>query len=83
MSLQNLRSVRQLAAECPAFSQASIRWSIFHASSNGLAPALVRLGKRVLIDRDAFERWVYSHRQDADVGPAPASVPATRQRRRQ
>ena len=78
MSLQNLRSVRQLAAECPAFSQASIRWSIFHASSNGLAPALVRLGKRVLIDRDAFERWVYSHRQSADVAPA---APAARQRR--
>jgi hypothetical protein len=82
MSLQSLRSVRQLAAEVPAFSQASIRWAIFNAHQNGLAPALVRLGKRVLIDRDAFERWVYSHRQDADAGPAPAAL-AARQRRRQ
>ena len=30
---------------------------------NGLAPAIVRLGRRVLIDLDAFDDWLESHRE--------------------
>jgi hypothetical protein len=63
MSPENLRTVRQLAEECPAFSQASIRWAIFHAQRNGLAPALVRVGRRVLIDKASFATWLERHRQ--------------------
>jgi len=29
---------------------------------NGLAPAIVRLGRKVLIDTDEFDRWVEGHR---------------------
>lgn len=29
---------------------------------NGLAPAIVRLGRKVLIDLDAFDTWVEQHR---------------------
>lgn len=29
---------------------------------NGLAPAIIRIGRRVLIDLDAFDAWVISHR---------------------
>jgi hypothetical protein len=29
---------------------------------NGLAPAILRIGRRVLIDLDAFDAWVVSHR---------------------
>ncbi len=30
---------------------------------NGLAPAIVRLGRRVLIDLDRFDAWIESHRE--------------------
>ena len=29
---------------------------------NGLAPAIVRIGRKVLIDLDEFDRWVEGHR---------------------
>ena len=29
---------------------------------NGLAPAILRVGRRVLIDLDAFEAWLETHR---------------------
>ena len=32
------------------------------ADGNGLAPAILRIGRRVLIDLDAFDDWVASHR---------------------
>lgn len=68
MPLNDLRSVRQLAAEVPVFTEASIRWMIFNAPHNGLAPALVRVGDRVFIDRSLFEKWIFSRHQAADAG---------------
>lgn len=58
-----LLTVAQMAARHPAFSQASLRHWIFHASDNGLAAsgALLRLGRKILIDEAAFIRWVRSH----------------------
>jgi len=31
-------------------------------AGNGLSSAIIRLGRRVLIDLDAFDTWVLSHR---------------------
>jgi hypothetical protein len=79
MPLGDLRSVKQLAAELPPFTEAALRWLIFNAPANGLGPALVRVGDRVLIDRAAFEKWVFSHRQASDAVPqALAARPAAR-----
>lgn len=56
---KQLRTVEQLAAESGgAFSQAGLRWKIFNASENGLDRAIVRLGRRVFIDVDEFNRWI-------------------------
>jgi hypothetical protein len=60
---QNLRTVRQLAEECPAFSEWSIRKLIAQAELNGLSKSVVRLGRRVLIDRKHFDQWLESHRE--------------------
>lgn len=59
----SLLTVAQMAARHPAFSQASLRHWIFHAESNGLAKscALIRLGRKILIDEAAFIEWVRSH----------------------
>jgi hypothetical protein len=80
MALADLRTVRQLSLEVPAFSQASIRWAIFNSRHNGLAPALVKLGKRVLLDRAKFEAWVYGQHLSDPAAAAPAA-PARRRRR--
>lgn len=58
-----LATVRQLAEQQPALSQGGIRWSVFNAEFNGLAAsgALVRTGRRVLIDPALYMAWMRSN----------------------
>jgi hypothetical protein len=57
-------SVRQFAAKHPAFSEGGLRWLIFQAKNrpgfkgNGLDVAIVRVGRRVLIDERKFFEWL-------------------------
>lgn len=64
-------TVRQTAQAYPAFSDAALRDLIFKAADrfnskgqrikgNGLADAgaIIRIGRKVLIDFDAFEAWL-------------------------
>jgi len=55
-------SVEQMARRHPAFSAGTLRWQIFNAASNGLddARAVLRLGRRVLIDEPRYFEWVRS-----------------------
>ena len=62
MTANSLRTVAQLADELPAFDEPAIRRLIFHAEKLGLGYAIVRLGRRVYIDIDAFNRWLDDHR---------------------
>lgn len=41
-----------------AFTEASVRWLIFHEKVNGFTQCVRRLGKKVLIDLDQFESWI-------------------------
>jgi len=41
-----------------AFSEASIRWLIFNEKANGFNCCVKRIGRKVLIDLDAFETWI-------------------------
>lgn len=65
--MRQLFTVRQFAEANPAFSEASLRWQIFNARENGLqrAGALLRNGRRILIDADKFYQWLES-RQHCD-----------------
>ncbi len=67
MNAQNILTVSQLAELNPAFSEATIRWWIFNAETNGFSRCLVRIGGRVFIDRAAFEQWLEEHRQDGSL----------------
>jgi hypothetical protein len=58
-------SVRQMAEKHPAFSEASLRYHIFHERQNGLAGAIRRLGRKVLIDEGLFFRWVENQKGGA------------------
>ena len=61
-------SVRQFADKHPAFPQGSLRNLIFLSESretskgtiegNGLAMALVRIGRKLLIDEARFFQWI-------------------------
>ena len=55
------RTVAQFAADT-VFTEPQLRWFIFNAESNGLSKhgAIKRLGRRVYIDPEAFDRWIDS-----------------------
>lgn len=60
MSIPRLLTVRQFSDKHPAFPQGGLRHRIFHAAENGLfeSGALVRNGRRVLIDENRFFEWL-------------------------
>jgi hypothetical protein len=57
--MRNLITVRQLVERSP-FTEGQLRFWIFEAPRNGLAEvgAVVRVGRRVYVDIDAFDRWI-------------------------
>ena len=61
--LRELKSVKQLCAEYPdLFTEGGLRWLIFRAEINGFAPCVIRMGRRVFIDRAALRQWLATHR---------------------
>lgn len=56
--MSNLLTVKQFAAKHAAFSEASLRYHIFHEETNGFSAVLMRVGRKVLIDESAFFEWV-------------------------
>jgi hypothetical protein len=68
---RSLATVAQIAERYPAFSVSALRWLLFRRRENGLASAVTKIGRRrILIDVDAFDRWLDQHREGgvADVG---------------
>jgi hypothetical protein len=68
-----LSTVRQFSEKTPAFSQGSLR-NLIHLSTerysskgkipgNGLDMALVRIGRKVLIDDQKFFEWIDAQNQ--------------------
>ena len=67
-SLRLLLTVRQFAEKYPAFSEPSLRNLIFNAfpnssrkvaiEGNGLDMAILKVGRKVLIDETKFFEWV-------------------------
>ncbi|MDD2768825.1 MAG: hypothetical protein PHT19_08830 [Methylococcus sp.] len=58
MSQKILSTVRQFSERHPAFTQGSLRALIFNEKQNGLHAAIIRVGRKVLIDEEAFFRWL-------------------------
>jgi len=63
----NLQTVPQFAENNPAFPTGGLRYQIFNEEKNGLkaAGAIVRVGRKVLIDVDKYFAWVYNQNQVA------------------
>lgn len=72
---RRLCTVRQIPNQ-PGYewtSQSFLRHAIFNSESrvgsrgaviagNGLSSAIIRIGRKILIDLDAFDAWIESHR---------------------
>ncbi len=58
--IPSLHTVNQFCEKYPAFTLGGIRDRIFYAESNGLKQcgAIVRNGRRVLIDEEKFFNWL-------------------------
>ena len=58
---RELKTVTAFAASGP-FTEAQLRWWIFNEKINGLADhgAVVRIGRRVYVDVNAFDKWIDS-----------------------
>lgn len=55
-----LLTIRQFAEKHKAFPDASLRWHVFRAASNGLdrMGAIKRIGRRVYVVEERFFEWV-------------------------
>lgn len=62
MPAKDLRTVKQVAEVRPSFTEAALRGLIFRAHGNGLDRALIRVGRRVLIDLAKFDAWLEMQR---------------------
>ena len=60
MATRALSTVQQFSEKHPAFSQGGLRWQIFNEHTNGLAEsgAILRVGRKVLIDEARFFDWL-------------------------
>lgn len=69
---RELRTVKQLAFEASFVTESKLRWWIFNAETNGLNAALVKIGGRVYIDKNAFNVWLESQRLAPGIKPQVA-----------
>jgi hypothetical protein len=56
-------TVKQTSDKHPAFSENSLRWIIFNSRFNGSSAFLRRVGRKILIDDEAFVAWIDSHKE--------------------
>ena len=59
MPLDDLHTVEELARKYPRIlSVFTLRWQLRDRATNGLAPACVRVGKKLLISKTRYEQWL-------------------------
>lgn len=66
----NLETVRTLAQKYPdVITEGGLRWEIFNKDRNGLkdSGAILKRGRKILIDDDRYFDWLYSQNQKQDV----------------
>jgi hypothetical protein len=65
--MPTLSTVNQFTTKQPAFTMGGLRSLIFNENSNGLAQsgAIIRIGRKVLIDDAKFFAWIESQNKAA------------------
>ena len=76
---RTLCTVKQFCSQNPAFTQGGVRWLLFNREQNGLDNAVLKLGRRIFIDVDAFFAWLdeQNRRQPRNHNP---NVPGRRKK---
>jgi hypothetical protein len=60
------KTVKQLAEDNPAFSEASLRYHLFHRHTNGLNKYVRQIGRKLIIDECGFiNEWIEKNGMDA------------------
>lgn len=67
MDGKDILTVAQVAEQYPAFTEKTIRWWIYNRKTNGFRACIIRIGKRIFIDRVKFTAWLETHRPPPDV----------------
>lgn len=59
LALDDLNTVEGMSAAHPdKLPVATLRWQLRHRDTNGLAFAVVRVGKKLLISQSRYEQWL-------------------------
>lgn len=59
LPLDDLHTIEELASKYPRTLTAyTLRWQLREREKNGLAPACVRVGKKLLISKTRYEQWL-------------------------
>lgn len=59
LQLDDLHDIEGLASQYPRIlSVQTLRWQLRDREKNGLAPACVRVGKKLLISKARYEQWL-------------------------
>ena len=66
MAIPTILTVKQFTQRHPAFVESGLRHLIFHRKTNGMAEsgAIVRNGRRVLINEEKFFEWLLNRGAD-------------------
>ena len=56
-------TIRQTAQAYPAMTESALRWLRFNGDVNGFNRCVLAIGRKLLIDAEAFERWLETHRE--------------------
>lgn len=57
-------TVTQLAERHPAFSASAIRHLIFDSRLNGFDSVIYRVGRKLVLEETAFEKWVLQQQKN-------------------
>jgi hypothetical protein len=58
VGVPTLLTVQQFSEKHKGFTLGGLRWLLFHRDTNGLSRAVVRLGRKILLDEEEFFAWV-------------------------
>lgn len=64
ISVDDFVTIRQLTTSNPAFTEGGIRALIFRAEQNGFKRCIRRIGRKILISKSAFSRWIEEQNEE-------------------
>jgi len=67
LSVDDYITIRQLTTSNPAFTEGGIRALIFRSKDNGFNSCIRRIGRKILISKSAFSRWIEAQNEGGNL----------------